>query len=742
MADTKFSTVVAANTALTAITEDHFLPIVTAASGSEPALNRKMAASLVALKSDLGAGSIVYGATPPENPVIGQRYASLGHETYPDGLVFEYGRVPNSDPVVIDWYFSNGGAVATDIYDVFDPNAVQPPVTSTPDQMGNYYDAPLATFLAAIDQTKFDAIYDLGAPTEAQALVNLINPGTFNLTKVGTVTHQPGIGMNSDGSTGYLDCNFSPTTATKFTQNSASVHLFETGAPSIRHVFGLAASDHVRLGALSTSGLSGRINGTNTLINSSYSTDAKSYSLSSVVRDTATTATVYLDGAVGSAETGNSSSAPRTDNFNIFRSNGEIAIATQVARLVIIGASLDQTEITALFNAVRAFVDATGPRRFILLPAGQSNMDRLFRRAASDGSGDDSLGSEAAERIIIPFLQAALDAEYNDGRPNKLAVANGAVGGSSVLIANTATDKYWWDSVNDAPIGVLLDWEDIYDGVWNSKERAIATKQIAWAQGEADADEDLVEYKLSTQQVFAHMRSHISDADAPIVFHPIGRNQELTTLLTTVRTIQGEIAAADANIHMGPDTFDIERINAFDWHAVNDFNIGNSVAVGYDRMAEYVARSAAYYFGCVTVYNQGPLVTGASLVDSTTVDVTVSYPAATVSGRDYTPITDIVGFVIRDSVGDKTISSAVRVNSTTIRLTLTTGLGTSPEWGFNPNIDSIDITDVPRDNAAFPMPFQFVKFTSFDGGDIPENVLTDNDGNPLTDNDGNYLTYA
>ena len=71
----------------------------------------------------------------------------------------------------------------------------------------------------------FDALYIWAAPTQATALINLANPGTFNATANGTVSFTAYQGFTGDGSTFYIDSGFNPSTAVtpNFVQNSATV---------------------------------------------------------------------------------------------------------------------------------------------------------------------------------------------------------------------------------------------------------------------------------------------------------------------------------------------------------------------------------------------------------------------------------------------------------------------------------------------------------------------------------------
>jgi hypothetical protein len=368
-----------------------------------------------------------------------------------------------------------------------------------PSASSDYFSVATATLLSTLDSagllSRIDALYDLGQPTEAESLVNLVNPGTYDLTKTGTVTFTPNIGAISDGSTGYLDCGFAPATASNFTQNSASLALFlDTPSTSQRFVLGLNGSDRVRLGYFDVaSGISARLNN-NVSINTSASgnlpVEDATFAFLVASRTTANQINLYLKGnetPLGSSGA-SASQTLRAENFNIFRSATQIAAATQVLRIAIIMNGLSSSEQATLHTAIRTYVEATESRYFLLVAGGQSNADRLFRDSASIGSGDGSAGSNAADRVLIPELQGYLDAHYNDGRRNTLVVENVAVGGSSVMDDDLNANIHW---VETGPTdGTLLtSAKTSINNIFDIPERkAKYTACMIWDQGGADVE--------------------------------------------------------------------------------------------------------------------------------------------------------------------------------------------------------------------------------------------------------------
>lgn len=97
--------------------------------------------------------------------------------------------------------------------------------------------------------------YHFAAPDEGQALVNWINPGTFTLTKAGTVAHAANRGFTASGAAADgLTSTFNPSTAGVGTDDiSVEVYSRTAGAAANRNEWGGAASG-VILGRLRVAG--------------------------------------------------------------------------------------------------------------------------------------------------------------------------------------------------------------------------------------------------------------------------------------------------------------------------------------------------------------------------------------------------------------------------------------------------------------------------------------------------------
>ncbi len=91
-----------------------------------------------------------------------------------------------------------------------------------------------------------DAIYLFAAANSQAALINLKNPGTFNATAVSSPTFTSNQGFTGNGTSSYVNSNFTPSTAGgNFQQNSAHASarsLSSVAASTTQRLVGIAAA--------------------------------------------------------------------------------------------------------------------------------------------------------------------------------------------------------------------------------------------------------------------------------------------------------------------------------------------------------------------------------------------------------------------------------------------------------------------------------------------------------------------
>jgi hypothetical protein len=95
------------------------------------------------------------------------------------------------------------------------------------------------------DLALIDTLYMLAAPNSAASLLNLKN-ASFPLTPHGATTFAANTGINSDGTTGYLDTGFNPSTAGgNYTLNSASAGCYDLTSHAVSAGWCLGNNDTV-----------------------------------------------------------------------------------------------------------------------------------------------------------------------------------------------------------------------------------------------------------------------------------------------------------------------------------------------------------------------------------------------------------------------------------------------------------------------------------------------------------------
>ncbi len=87
------------------------------------------------------------------------------------------------------------------------------------------YDTAICGMVSDTDFARLDALYFFANASDANALVNVANPGTYNLVEHGTCTFTANVGITGDAGGCYEDTGFVPSTATspQFVQDSGTI---------------------------------------------------------------------------------------------------------------------------------------------------------------------------------------------------------------------------------------------------------------------------------------------------------------------------------------------------------------------------------------------------------------------------------------------------------------------------------------------------------------------------------------
>lgn len=244
----------------------------------------------------------------------------------------------------------------------FDPDALaifsaftSPPTTFRKIQINNCVRALKLGGVWAL----LDCLYMIAAADAQAASVNWRAPASFAINASGGVGFVADRGTTGDGTTGFLDSNFNPTTAPtpQFTQNSAHMGFWSrtnlNNAAATSYEIGNSNSYMARNGADSTIVGNPNNGGTLTIASGTPLPGHVAYS-----RTAAAAWKGYVNGA--GANTGvDASAAPSNANLYINRVNGVGFGVNQIAAAHW-GSQLNDAQALACYQALQAYMSAVG----------------------------------------------------------------------------------------------------------------------------------------------------------------------------------------------------------------------------------------------------------------------------------------------------------------------------------------------------------------------------------------------
>jgi len=204
---------------------------------------------------------------------------------------------------------------------------------------------------------KLDGLYFLASATDQASRINIINPGTYNLTKINSPRFTANAGWDANGGAGYLDTGFNPSTAGgKFTQNSACIGIAVSVAAQTNPVFGNIGTGSSFLTARSAGDtFACRLNsvGSNNVASSSNGFFAASRASSTTVRG--------FKNANQVISATNATITPPSASLGILSDNGgaRYALGTTVT-FAFMGANLTGRQMLAMYQAYQILANYYG----------------------------------------------------------------------------------------------------------------------------------------------------------------------------------------------------------------------------------------------------------------------------------------------------------------------------------------------------------------------------------------------
>lgn len=223
-----------------------------------------------------------------------------------------------------------------------------------------------------------------------------------------------------------------------------------------------------------------------------------------------------------------------------------------------------------------------------------------------------------------------------------------------------------------------------------------AVEGILWIQGEADVDA-LTESQYLTElgDVFdTGARTTLADTNCPVILVMLGRqNVALNTDagMEAIKAAQAAWCAAASTKNLRVERYDLTFASG---HMADDVHLN---AAGHRVLWPRMSRAARKASGEVSTY-RGPRISSVSLVNSTTIDVTVTLDY----GTDITAGSD--GWRVIDGSA-VTVSSVTRQSATVARLGLASSV-TAPTVGFAYG-KTPTVTSPLKDNSALTLPLEW-----------------------------------
>ena len=360
-------------------------------------------------------------------------------------------------------------------------------------------------------------------------------------------------------------------------------------------------------------------------------------------------------------------------------------------------------------------VPARAPMRLAVTMLGESTAQGL----ASESSDDAGMGYSSWARVLIPQLLAQANRSYADTdivfrnvspsgygtsgsyclpKPQTPAPPNGTWQGQS---SGLAYQKFWWDHRYGIPGPCYWDWRRVnLDSAYGGAEAPTGARWMAFVtQGINDTEIaetqaqgiTFANWKAGWKSVIALARADVGAGDFPFFFSMAKRPGVQPTKEMRMRDIWEEIAAELPNCYLLPEGGLISlRGDGTHYQTGPGLTAPNNTAPAYgpegsDRLAHWIARGmAAKALGAPVAWRGPELAPTFARVGPAVLDFTVTYPEGC-AGTDFGPAVGIFGFTIYDAGVAKAISSAVRVDPTTIRVTAAAALTGTVTADYVPN---------------------------------------------------------
>lgn len=205
--------------------------------------------------------------------------------------------------------------------------------------------------------SKLGLLYVFAANDSQAALLNWKQPGTYTATAVNSPTFTTDRGFNGDGATSYIDTNLPANTVPNFAQNNSAFGIWSlTDAQNPGMEIGTAVGGADFIAPRSTSNTCIWRLHTGTLLTTNSVTS--SIGFFSMTRSTSAASSTYINAVISHNEAAATSTSVTNSNLTYLR--GGTNYGTRRIAVGFAGATLTSTEMTSLYNALLAYLQAVG----------------------------------------------------------------------------------------------------------------------------------------------------------------------------------------------------------------------------------------------------------------------------------------------------------------------------------------------------------------------------------------------
>ena len=329
--------------------------------------------------------------------------------------------------------------------------------------------------------------------------------------------------------------------------------------------------------------------------------------------------------------------------------------------------------------------------------AGLYSNDQSWKHLADPhdrgGTANDVDYDSGSGASLVPSLVNALSA-YFPGLP--IGVIPAAKGSSP--LACTGGDSCWARRNPDDP----ADRSSLYGNSLTEARSVGGVELIVMHQGETDATNATPTATYASELALLAQNYRADLAGVPLFMCQLGRSTTDIAVKSRTDTSMQSIRVAQHDADDPPRIYLAATAIDLDLDGTDHY-----VKTTLDELGRRIAAAIAYHYqaaGAPAAY-RGPEIASVSYADAsrTVIDVHLNHRG----GKDFAPAAGIKGFVVLDGSAPVQLSSVVRKNATTIRITLKAAIGgTGSVRYLYGKLPSQTLSSTVHDDSTLALPLE------------------------------------